>query len=249
MGGTRVSMTDPAVGALDGLVNLRDLGGVPAEDGVLTRSGVVLRSDAPRNGDRAPEEHAWPPRVVLDLRDAAELNGVAHPLAAEAQVHQIELLAGIHSAEVNHPLPVLYELMLDKAAHKLVRVFRLALEADGPVLVHCAAGKDRTGVVSAMLLSAVGVRRDAIIADYVRTDRNMFRVLQRLEMAPALPPGVTEEDVRDLISTPVEAIERVLSRFEEHEGAATGWLGEHGVTEDELSRWRRRFLDETGAES
>ncbi|WP_243795851.1 tyrosine-protein phosphatase [Saccharopolyspora gloriosae] len=231
---------DPTSQALAELVNLRDLGGMPAGEGT-TRSGIVLRSDAPRPGDREPDGITWPPRLVLDLRDAAELNGTAHPLAAVAEVHQIELLAGIHSTEVTYSLPVLYQLALQNAADKLVRVFRLALEADGPVLVHCAAGKDRTGVVSALLLSAAGVRSDAIIADYVRTDRNMFRVLQRLEMAPALPPGVSEEDVRELISTPVEAIEGVLESFAEHEQDAAGWLRSHGVTDEEIDRWRHKF--------
>ena len=56
-------------------------------------------------------------------------------------------------------------------------------------------------LAAALLLGAVGVRDDAIVADYARTDQNMFRVLQRLELAPALPPGVTEEDVRrDIVS-------------------------------------------------
>ncbi|GAB2681595.1 tyrosine-protein phosphatase [Saccharopolyspora gloriosae] len=235
-----MSTTDPTSEALAGLVNLRDLGGMPAGEGT-TRAGIVLRSDAPQPGDREPEGITWPPRLVLDLRDASELNGTPHPLADVAEVHQIELLAGIHSTEVTHPLPVLYQLALRDAAAKLVRVFRLALEADGPVLVHCAAGKDRTGVVSAMLLSVAGVRSDAIIADYVRTDRNMFRVLQRLEMAPALPPGVSEEDVRELISTPVEAIEGVLESFAEHDEHAAGWLRAHGVTDEEIDRWREKF--------
>ena len=238
-----MSTTDPTARATDRLANLRDLGGIPAEGG-RTRSGVVLRSDAPRTGDRPPEGIEWPPRVVLDLRDEPELNGAPHPLAAEAEVHQIELLDGIHSAEVSYPLPVLYRLAVERAADKLVRSFRLALEADGPVLVHCAAGKDRTGIVSAMLLSAAGARPDSIVADYIRTDQNMFRVLQRLELAPALPPGVTEEDVRrDIVSAPVSAIEVVLEQFDAYDGAAAGWLLAHGATEDEIERWRGRFLD------
>ena len=151
-------------------------------------------------------------------------------LAAEAEVHQIELLDGIHSAEVSYPLPVLYRLAVERAADKLVRSFRLALEADGPVLVHCAAGKDRTGIVSAMLLSAAGARPDSIVADYIRTDQNMFRVLQRLELAPALPPGVTEEDVRrDIVSAPVSAIEVVLEQFDAYDGAAAVELARHNA--------------------
>ena len=118
-----MSTTDPTSEALAGLVNLRDLGGLPAGTGT-TRQGVVLRSDAPRPGDRDPEDVSWPPAVVLDLRDAAELNGTGHPLAEVAEVHQIELLAGIHSAEDPHPLPVLYRLALSDAAEKIVKAVR-----------------------------------------------------------------------------------------------------------------------------
>ncbi|TDC95118.1 tyrosine-protein phosphatase [Saccharopolyspora aridisoli] len=232
--------------ALDELVNLRDLGGQPTGNGVLTRSGVVYRSDAPHPGDRDPAgASAWPPRVVVDLREAVETQD-EHPLAPVAQVHRVRVLEGLDKPEADgsaHELTLLYEGMLQGAPKKLVEVFRHVLEADGPALVHCAAGKDRTGVVSAMLLGAAGVRQDAIIADYVRTDKNMFRVLQRLNEAPELPPGVDEEMVAELLATPTQAIERVLEVFEDHQGAA-GWLGAHGVTDDELERWREKFLQE-----
>jgi protein-tyrosine phosphatase len=234
----------PTSDALDELVNLRDLGGQPTGDGVLTRSGVVYRSDAPHPGDRDPAEtSAWPPRVVVDLREAVETQD-EHPLATVAQVHRVRVLEGLEKPETDgsvHELTLLYEGMLQGAPKKLVEVFRQVLEADGPALVHCAAGKDRTGVVSAMLLGAAGVRQDAIIADYVRTDKNMFRVLQRLNEAPELPPGVDEEMVAEFLATPTQAIERVLEIFDDHRGAA-GWLSTHGVTDDELDRWQEKFL-------
>ncbi|QUH01303.1 tyrosine-protein phosphatase [Saccharopolyspora erythraea] len=238
--------------ALDGLVNLRDLGGVPVEEGVATAAGVVLRSDAPHAGDRTPEMPAqWPPKVVVDLRDPSELAGKPHPLAEVARVHRVPLLeeergGGGGADDTRHALTALYQRMLDRAAKKLVEVFRIVLESDGPVLIHCAAGKDRTGVASAMLLSAAGVRRDAIVADYVLTDQNMPRVLQRLSVDPQLPPGVDEEMVRQLISAPAEAIESVLDRFDEHEGGAAGWLLAHDVTQAEVDRWRERFLAADG---
>lgn len=230
--------------ALDELVNLRDLGGQPTGDGVLTRPGVVYRSDAPHPGDRDPAgTSAWPPRVVVDLREAVETQD-EHPLAPVAQVHRVRVLEGLDKPETDgsaHELTLLYEGMLQGAPKKLVEVFRQVLEADGPALVHCAAGKDRTGVVSAMLLGAAGVRQDAIIADYVRTDKNMFRVLQRLNEAPELPPGVDEEMVAELMATPTQAIERVLEIFDDHQGTE-GWLSAHGVTDDELDRWQEKFV-------
>ncbi len=244
-----MSMTDPAVDALGGLVNLRDLGGLPTEDGVLTRTGVVYRSDAPHEGDREPEGMPqWPPELVVDFRDSVEQEERGHPLAIATNVRRLPLLEDIHEEqeeidEAAHPLSALYQNIINGAPDKLVEVFRLALEAEGPLLLHCAAGKDRTGVTAALLLSAVGVRPDAIVADYVRTDRNMYRVLQRLDAAPELPPGVDEEDVQELISTPTDAIEGVLSRFSEYPDGAAGWLMDRGVTREEIARWRERFLE------
>lgn len=237
-----MSTTDP----LDGLVNLRDLGGQPIGNGVMTRTGVVYRSDAPHTGDRNPVSMpSWPPRVVVDLRGSWETEE-AHPLAGVAEVHNISLLEDLQDVEIEvdeaaHDLTKLYQTMLQGASKKLVEVFRIVLDADGPALIHCSAGKDRTGVSAALLLSAAGVRDDAIVADYARTDQNMLRVLQRLDSAPVLPPGVDEEMVRELMSTPTEAIESVLATFAAHEDRAAGWLRTHGATDDELTRWRQKF--------
>lgn len=241
-----MSTTDPT-DVLGGLVNFRDLGGMPMRDGALTAPGVLYRSDAPHVGDRAPQDAPeWPPAVVVDLRDEVELNEAPHPMADVAEVHAVPLLEDIQFGEPDrlddHELTALYQGIVDHAAKKLVEVFRIVLEADGPALIHCAAGKDRTGVSAALLLSLVDVRQDAVVADYVRTDGNMFRVLQRLQvLSPELPPGVDVEAVRDLMSTPAESIERVLSRFAQHPDGAAGWLLRHGVTDTELQRWREKF--------
>ncbi|RKT82372.1 Tyrosine phosphatase family protein [Saccharopolyspora antimicrobica] len=238
-----MSTTDP----LDGLVNLRDLGGQPLGGGALTRSGVVYRSDAPHTGDRNPESMpSWPPSVVVDLRGSWETKDEEHPLAGVAEVHHVSLLEDLQDVEIEvddaaHDLTKLYQTILQGAPKKLVEVFRIVLEADGPALIHCSAGKDRTGVSAALLLSAAGVRDDAIVADYSRTDQNMLRVLQRLDSAPVFPPGVDEEMVRELMSTPTEAIESVLETFAGYEDRAAGWLRTHGATEEELTRWRQKF--------
>ena len=243
-----MSSTDSA-DAVNELVNLRDLGGMPTGDGALTRPGVVYRSDAPHAGDRDPEGMPqWPPAAVIDLREGVEVGEVEHPLAAVSAVHHLPLLEDVAEAEsaddyTTNGLITLYANILDHAPKKLVEAFRIVLDTDGPVLVHCAVGKDRTGVLSALLLSAAGVRRDAIVADYVRTDENMMRVMKRLNLEAQLPPGVNLEAVMELMSAPTEAIESVLERFAEHPDGAAGWLRAHGATETELRRWRARFLD------
>ncbi|RCW44001.1 protein tyrosine/serine phosphatase [Halopolyspora algeriensis] len=239
-------MTDQEPNALDGLVNLRDLGGLPTEGEAITRPGVLYRSDAPHAGDRAPAGMPqWPPKAVVDLRDTVEEDEREHPLAPVSRVYRIPVLEDLRTGlgrEPSSSLRALYERLLEGASKRLVEVFRVAVETDGPVLIHCAAGKDRTGVVCALLARAAGVRSDAIVADYVSTDRNMWRVLQRLAVSPTLPPGVDREAVSELISAPASAIEAVLARLDENEGGAAGWLQAQGAGRADITRWQQRFL-------
>jgi hypothetical protein len=237
-------MTEPMAEGLDGLVNLRDLGDLPTLDDQITRSGVIYRSDAPHDGDRAPTGFVqWPPTAVIDLRDTVEYGTQPHPLAEVATIHRIPLLEGMRGeASEQDGLTALYQAIIAGAAKKLVEVFRIAVRTEGAVLIHCAAGKDRTGIASALLLSAAGVRPDSIVTDYTRTDRNMLRVLQRLNVLDRLPPGVADSSVEELLAAPVHAIESVLARFDEYQDAAAGWLTAQGVTEVEIADWRERFL-------
>ncbi|PRW65047.1 protein-tyrosine-phosphatase [Actinopolyspora mortivallis] len=239
-------MTEHGDSGPDCLVNFRDLGGLPAEDGVTTRSGVLYRGDAPYDGDRPPEgATSWPPTAVVDLRDTEEEKSGPHPLERVSTVHHVPVLEGLRDESGADPwdtLAELYGCMVERAPKRLLEVFRIVLESPGPVLVHCAAGKDRTGVVCALLLSAAGVRRDAIVTDYVHTDRNMYQVLRRLRIAPEMPTGVDESAVRELVSAPAEAIEHLLRTVDTEDGGAAGWLIRHGASDAEIDRWRDKLL-------
>ncbi|MFB9902615.1 tyrosine-protein phosphatase [Allokutzneria oryzae] len=234
------------------LVNVRDLGGLPTLDGRTTRAGVLYRSDAPHDGDEAPDLPVWPPKLVVDLRATAEHEGAAHPLAGQdTVVRRIPLLEAV-VADLNEAstptspaatdLAAVYVGMLKASAAEFVEVLRLAAYSDGPVLVHCAAGKDRTGVATALMLSAVGVTREAIVADYVRTQANMDQVIARLTDGVLLPEGRDLEPVRHLFEAPARAMEAVLDRLESHPDGPTGWLDEHGVSPAVAARWTTRLL-------
>ena len=98
--------------------------------------------------------------------------------------------------------------------------------ADGSVLVHCAAGKDRTGVVVALALAAVGVERDAIIADYEATGSGSPR--SWTACARRRPTGATWKASPTTSACRAEYLERVLEVLDERHGGAAGWLAEHG---------------------
>jgi protein-tyrosine phosphatase len=230
----------------DRLVNVRDVGAASP----LLRTDVLLRSDAPRAGDAVPTDVVWPPRTVIDLRDLDE-SAEAHPLRDVARIVALPVLAGATTRASTDAQPVPFDLgrlyleMLDGpgAAH-LVAGVRAVAEDQTPVLAHCTAGKDRTGVLVALVLDLVGVGRASIVADYVRTDANMPRVLARARataraprqdthLVAALPP--------ELLTAPAHAIETVLDALAAHDDGAAGWFTAHGGDAAALSALRERL--------
>lgn len=168
--------------AVAGLANARDLGGLPLAGGGVTPSGVFVRSERP---DRVPPE-GWAVlrdhgvRTVVDLRQPAE-----------RAAHRGRVPAGIADLHVDHDglqhadfwagywdnglvgTPLYYLPHLAAMPGRTVAVLSaIATAPEGAVLFHCAGGRDRTGLIAAILLTAVGVSEDAIVADYLETIAN-----------------------------------------------------------------------------
>jgi protein-tyrosine phosphatase len=223
-------------------VNLRDVRGLRTEDGRIVRRAVLYRSEVPLAGAlRSPDVAAWPPRTVIDLRAPAEYLD-PHPLSAVAAVHAIPLgaslapaLAAAQTAALD--LSVAYRHLVHDAAGRIAGIAALVATGPGPVLVHCTAGKDRTGIVIAVLLRAIGVRRDDVLADYLRTEPNLPRLWTSLRAA-----GVPEPHNRALLGVQADALQAVLDDIEATPGGAAGWLVEHGVHPELLAPLRERLL-------
>ncbi|MBW9215383.1 tyrosine-protein phosphatase [Mumia sp. zg.B53] len=232
--------------------NLRDLGGLPTEDGATTVHGVLLRSAMPSIDDRDPGGLPWPPSLVLDLRSSAE-SGPEHPLAPTgATVRQISLLEALRpdgpqsaSPQVvarmaTGGLEALYLGMLEVARAELVQVATLVADHDGATLLHCAAGKDRTGVAVAMLLRTAGVSRDAVVKDYLATGAAMDAVLQRLRIAPQIDPS--RRAPSSYLAIPQDAIDAVLDVWDAHPGGTAGWLYDAGAAARVVDGLRTRLV-------
>ena len=242
--------------ALDQLANLRDLGGLQTGEGRRLRHGILLRSDVPQVGDTEPSSIAWPPSLVVDLRSATDREAV-HPLdQAGTQVVWVPMAADADpSTMLSHhgtlDISLLYRRILDALAVSMTTIFDLLLHTHGPTLVHCVAGKDRTGVLIAVLLAAAGVSRRQIVADYQLTGPNIGRVMER--MIDRMPPQKRSRfrnrlagAPAGLFDTPPEGITAVLDELENHPGGPTGWLEAHGVHKQQADDFGIRIRDDQG---
>jgi protein-tyrosine phosphatase len=227
------------------LANLRDVAaGLP--EGIL-QPGRLLRADAPYLGDTPPEHVSWPPRLVLDLRHGAELDG-DHPLAADAEVHRVPVLAAANPVLVMNlsdmpELATTYLGMLaDAGAAALVRAVDVVAGAESPVLVHCAIGKDRTGVVVALILRLLGVEREAVVAEYLKTNTAIEALLDR----PALREGRWRDQLRSpdgtissVIRADRAALDTVMDVWDAHVGGTAGWYLARGGSVEQLQLLER----------
>lgn len=223
------------------LPNLRDVGGMPAVDGAVVKRHMVLRSAMPEHDDLVPEGFTWPPRLVIDLRSPGESDFV-HPLVEISdRVINLPLLSALRpGAQPAQDLPGLYRVMLDYADQRLLELVREISKADGPTLIHCAAGKDRTGVSVALLLRLVGVERDAVVADYLATADAFEAVVSRLSQGPGSEHRETLP--RQFFEVRLDAIESVLDFWDEHEGGTEGWLAGIGAESGLVDRLRSTLL-------
>lgn len=228
------------------LANVRDL--ADAAPGLVRH--VAYRSDAPMEGDAPPGGVLpWPPATVVDLRGVGE-KAEPHPLADGARIVEIDVLdsaalAGGAGHATLSSLAELYAVMTaPPAAQGLVRVVAEVAREDAPVLVHCSAGKDRTGVASALILRLLDVDRDRVVADYVLTEHHMPRVLARMLSGTRTSVGNTPltSVPREILTAPAEAIEAVLGAWDDHAGGVEGWYLANGGDVDTLAALRRRLL-------
>jgi hypothetical protein len=117
---------------------------------------------------------------------------------------------------------------------------RTIADARGAVLVHCAAGKDRTGVVVALALDAAGADRNAIVSDYLATGERIDAIIARLVSSSTYRPELEGHDPRAHSPIP-GTIERVFELLDETFGGSAAWLSSHGLSQAELMRLRRRM--------
>jgi protein-tyrosine phosphatase len=240
--------------AWDGCLNVRDLGGYATEDGGETRFGAIVRADSVRE----LTAEGWRSLVsygitrIVDLRQHSELEAdppldvpveVVHvPLFPEpGSAHWAELEALIDAA--GDPVAAtrgVYLECLERFRGEMALVLTaIARAGDGGVVVHCRAGKDRTGLVSAVLLRLAGVSRDHVGADYALTEENLRAVWS--EWVEQAEDEEEREQRRRMVATPAAAMVGVLTELEARYGTVRAYARAGGVAQRDLDRLAERL--------
>jgi protein tyrosine/serine phosphatase len=224
-------------------LNARDVGGMPTTDGRAVSNAALIRADSL---DRLTEAGVAAFRAadvsrVVDLRRPVEAATRPHPFRDEAIYRNIPVQ---NPADPDHQwltLAEIYLAMLDlRPTFFAAAVAAIADAPPGAVVVHCAGGKDRTGIVTAMALSVAGVDDETIAADYALSESRLAAD-NKAHLAAITDPAVREV-MRRLQPTPASNMLTVLDRLNSKYDGAAGFLRTAGMSDAQLTALRKRLV-------
>lgn len=239
----------------DGLLNARDLGGHPTEDGGETRWRAVVRADSVRQLTEAGWQSVvdYGVRTVVDLRSNEEL---AEDPPAELPLEPVHVsffderpevfeeveAASVAAADHAEATRDVYLIFLEHFRANVAAAIRAVANApEGGVVVHCHGGKDRTGIVSAFLLRLAGVPIEEIATDYALSE-DRLRTRHEEWFAQAADEHELER-LHRISKTPASSMREVLEELERRYGSIGGYLKAGGATDEDLERARARLRD------
>jgi protein-tyrosine phosphatase len=227
-----------------GLLNVRELGGHPTRDGATTRTHSLLRADdlvqLTEEGTQALADYGV--RTVIDLRWPDEVAVRPHPLARNThsvRYHQISLLSSDPMQWASLSGECTKEMwkcaVLEHTRPQLKEVLEVIADAARePLLFHCVAGKDRTGLIAALLLALADVEADAIAADYAVSARHL------VDAYLVRYPHLERAEIFEALRCPEEGVHNMLAYLGQYGGAA-GYLREIGLDDARIARLRARL--------
>jgi protein-tyrosine phosphatase len=229
--------------------NVRHLGGYTTSNGRTTRDDIVRSASLHRlteTGMRHLAEAGV--TTIIDFRSDMEVERDVTPDSKPYGIRRVHAPVFQHDASPvgldSEEFPgygVIYERFLDVGRNAYSTLFETVAEAEGRVLFHCAAGKDRTGVAAALLLDLAGVDEATIIEDYTLTESLLAPMVA--EWLPRMEErGIGPERGRELMAAPAEAMVSALAFLRSRYGNAEGYAREIGVSDGVISAVRRRMV-------
>lgn len=239
-----MSTYDPGPQLLDfkGMINSRDLGGMPLSGKLSFLSRLFVRSGAPQTADPADLQDVldYGVRTVIDLRSAAELKKFGNPFQnmEGIEFHSIPLFKGDPELKDDptmeflrtHHLGDFYVIVAEEFGQAAVSVLRILKDCRGTALFHCAHGKDRTGVISACLYLLAGASREDIIHNYEIS----YGYLEDF-LAPLM--AETEDDMKHTLRSDRINMEIFLKHIDDNYGGnIRNLLRSKGMTDLEIEQ-------------
>lgn len=233
---------------LQGANNVRDLGGVSTMDGRTVRRGKLFRADAlHRLTDKDLDVlDAYNITTVLDFRSTGELASTGPGRLVEIGARHVhfplmsEDPVGPGMTSIPASLGELYQAIARERSERIAAAINEIAKVDQmPVIFHCAAGKDRTGITAATIYSILGVDRETIVADYVMTDEALQLLLAGLtEEERAQAAMVSESFMRAEAVTITLFLDTLDTEF----GSPEEWMLQAGATQASFDRLREAML-------
>ncbi len=231
--------------------NARDLGGLLSADGRRIRWGALVRADVLTRltaaGHRAVLAHGV--RTVVDLRAPGELVRMPSPFANDPEVEYLPVpVQPDHDPEAGRlmdatdDLVEVYRIIVDRYPAGFAAAARAVARArPGGVIVHCHAGKDRTGILVALVLGLLGVPRATMVRDYALTDRRLVRHYAA-ELAEVAHDPRRHARLRLFQHTRTSTMRGVLDHLTARHGGAAAYLRGGGLGDADAERLRARLL-------
>ena len=258
---------------LQGVANLRDVGGLPTLDGGKIVPGRLLRSDNLQTLTRSDIDQLLGLGLtdVVDLRSdyERELEGPGPLARTPVRIHEFSLFRewrpGVGEekpdtrpevmpeealpwvdleprVDLADPIASIYFSYLIDRPDSVVAALRTIAYAPGAALVHCAAGKDRTGTVVALALTLAGADRKAVVADYAASSERVAQVVARLQASSTYAENLRGRPLSSHLSRP-EAMVTFLEHIDRRYGGVPTLLARMGWTETDTDQLRARLRD------
>lgn len=239
---------------IEGTYNIRDLGGYTAKDGKTTKAGILIRSGNLDNLPQASQQHLidYGVRTIVDLRDEWEQRHYPNVFTEASQVtyHNVPLLGdALSNNEAWYAvkddyveLHELYTKYLEWHQPQIAKIITTIADADSVTLFHCHAGKDRTGIITALLLSAVGISDTAIAQDYSLSSGAIAHLVAEWRKYNLNDERDIAQFERDVSSKP-KTIMSMMAYINQTYNTTTAYLHSCGVLDSMLTKLHQKFLE------
>ncbi|MEN9747483.1 MAG: hypothetical protein RLZZ603_175 [Actinomycetota bacterium] len=238
------------------LANFRELGGLPVAGGVL-RHGQLYRADDLATIDALEAQRVTDSGItlILDLRslDEAERTGrgplehtevdyVNLPLLGQASApHQI-MAEAAETGFTPEVMGIWYHRLLADAAPLVIEALDRIAKAEGPVVFHCAAGKDRTGLVAACLLAALGASNEVIVEDYAKTQAAMPAIISRITASQPNVDFAQLQDAGSMLRADADSMRTFLALSSQPSGTLADTIADLGLSQETVAELRRKYV-------